>query len=348
MYRQMSLSECEKMTSSRQSYGDDAIGYVQLKREASLCVIRCKICPEHKVRQQPYSVSMVINEHEGLVQSVQCDDCPASQGCCKHAVAFLMWTHRRSEEPSCTATECYLKKSKLSKVGSTLKYMKIKDIGSGNSSLSTQEDKSVLCEFLEESKKRKLQNCQILKHQPDHEFNIIQLLSLHYLSYRFNLENDCNKFMHKLYSVFTEQNIRDVEKLTREQHKSSAWHELRYARITASKAYDVTRCTTSDGSLIATLMGAKVPDTVAMKRGRKLEDFVKTQLKKQVGEILQCGLFICQEYPMIAASPDGILNGDTVIEIKCPMSEKSCKKISFKRPSHCQVLCTSTAADAFN
>ncbi|KAJ0173001.1 hypothetical protein K1T71_011177 [Dendrolimus kikuchii] len=34
---------------------------------------------------------------------VQYHDCAASQGGCKHAVALLMWFHRRSEEPSCTS-----------------------------------------------------------------------------------------------------------------------------------------------------------------------------------------------------------------------------------------------------
>ncbi|GBP53663.1 hypothetical protein EVAR_36032_1 [Eumeta japonica] len=53
--------------SSRQSYGDDAIGYVQLKCDHTLCTVKCRMCPEHKVRQTSYSVSMVIDEKEGVV-----------------------------------------------------------------------------------------------------------------------------------------------------------------------------------------------------------------------------------------------------------------------------------------
>lgn len=52
-----------------------------------------------------------------IILSVQCQDCVASQGGCKHAIAFLMWVHRRSEEPSCTSVECYWKKFRLSRVG---------------------------------------------------------------------------------------------------------------------------------------------------------------------------------------------------------------------------------------
>lgn len=43
-----------------------------------------------------------------------------------------MWVHRRSEEPSCTSTECYWKKSKLSRVGSSLKYLTAKELSKGN------------------------------------------------------------------------------------------------------------------------------------------------------------------------------------------------------------------------
>lgn len=70
-------------------------------------------------------------------------------------------------------------------------------------------------------------------------------------------------------------------------------------------------------------MGAKTPDTHAMKRGRKLESSViktvQNILKKRVKP---CGLFLSPQYPMIAASPDGICK-DAVIEVKCPTSENT-------------------------
>ncbi|GBP91896.1 hypothetical protein EVAR_89847_1 [Eumeta japonica] len=50
------------------------------------------------------------------------------QGGCKHAIALLMWVHRRSEEPSCTEVQCYWQKSKLSRVGTTLKFISAKDL----------------------------------------------------------------------------------------------------------------------------------------------------------------------------------------------------------------------------
>ncbi|RVE52513.1 hypothetical protein evm_002907 [Chilo suppressalis] len=86
--------------SSRASYGDDAISYVQLKRDDKLCTVKCKICPEHKVHAKLYGCTLVVDEEEDIIISIQAI-LRGFKGCCKHAIAFLMWVHRRSEEPSC-------------------------------------------------------------------------------------------------------------------------------------------------------------------------------------------------------------------------------------------------------
>lgn len=69
--------------SSRESYGDQAIG-VCLKRDESLgtCIIKCKVCPEHRVRNKRYLVTLTIHEKDEKVIDVQCHDCAASSGKC--------------------------------------------------------------------------------------------------------------------------------------------------------------------------------------------------------------------------------------------------------------------------
>ncbi|GBP79461.1 hypothetical protein EVAR_48925_1 [Eumeta japonica] len=54
---------CRRL-SSRPSYGDDAISYVQLKREGNICTVKCKICPEHKVHAKLYAVTLIVDEDE--------------------------------------------------------------------------------------------------------------------------------------------------------------------------------------------------------------------------------------------------------------------------------------------
>lgn len=305
--------------SSRPSYGDDAISYVQIKRDpaTNVCTVKCKICPEHKVHAKLYTVTLIIDEEEEKVISVQCHDCIASQGGCKHAIALLMWVHRRSEEPSCTSVECYWKKSKLSRVGTTLKYITAQDLSNGSCSLPSNN--IVLHKFLQEGTKRKLQDCELLKYQPNYICDDAVNMSMHHLVLKHN-EKSCDSFLKKV--ILSEYLIKSIEELTREQHQSRLWYELRYGRITASRAYEVSRCKTTDGTLVSLIMGAKIPDTPAMKRGRMLEDEVRKTVSTKLGRKFknrECGLYISKNVPFIAGTLDGICQ-DGIIEIKCPMT----------------------------
>jgi len=67
-------------SSSRQNYGDSAIGYVCLKRENSICTVKAKVCPEHRVRNKAYSVILTVDEKIESIINVECHDCAASSG----------------------------------------------------------------------------------------------------------------------------------------------------------------------------------------------------------------------------------------------------------------------------
>ena len=47
---------------SRESYGDKAIGYVQLNRKNDICTVKGRVCPDHRVRSKAYAVTLTINE----------------------------------------------------------------------------------------------------------------------------------------------------------------------------------------------------------------------------------------------------------------------------------------------
>lgn len=86
---QLNIYHCfNYFRSARTSYGDDAVSYVQVKREGNLYTIKAKICPEHKVHAKLYGVSLVVDEQEETVKSVECHDCVTSQGGCKHTMAL--------------------------------------------------------------------------------------------------------------------------------------------------------------------------------------------------------------------------------------------------------------------
>lgn len=267
---------------------------------------------------------MIINEEDSEVISCQCLDCAASAGGCKHSVAFLMWVHRRTEEPACTSVECYWKKPILSRVGTTMKYITVEQMC--EKAVPHRPSSSELYnEFISVAKSRNITKCELLKYQNDFKHKDVMQYSLHCFLMNQSEETsaDVDKFVEVMKTNITEAEISAIEEATRNQDKSSLWYEMRYGRITASKAYQVSVCRTPEGSLIATVMGAKIPDTLAMKRGRTLEKAVR----KKVASILNkkisiCGLYVCNESPMIAASPDG-LTKDAVIEIKCPTQAKT-------------------------
>ncbi|KAF9793579.1 hypothetical protein SFRURICE_021596 [Spodoptera frugiperda] len=120
---------------------------------------------------------------------------------------------------------------------------------------------------LEEARKRKVEDCQLLKYQPTYSESETWAISMHQLTYKF--KERCHL-------------IKKVEEETREQSNSALWFELRYGRITASRAFEVSRCKTSDGTLISLILGGKIPDTPAMKRGRVLENEVRKTVESKI------------------------------------------------------------------
>lgn len=90
---------CVKATrNGRESYGDSAIGYVQLKRTHGQCTIIAACCPEQSFRSKSYRVQVEIDLTKSEIKSAVCHDCIASAGGCKHALAVLGWLHQESEK----------------------------------------------------------------------------------------------------------------------------------------------------------------------------------------------------------------------------------------------------------
>lgn len=242
-------------------------------------------------------------------------------GGCKHAIAVLAWLHRRSEDPSSTSVECYWKKSILSSVGTSLKLIKAKDIGEVHKGITTQT--SFLSSLINYSKEVGDTESQLMKYY--NEPNKFQKLSIHYLVCMVqNKPNGANEFIE-----FCKQNMQtkaceEAALETRKQSECPLWHELRYARITASKAYEAAHCKIFDGSLTDTIMGAsKVKDTHAMKRGKLLEkEVIKTVEKVKKIKICRSGLILSPLNPIMGASSDGE-SSDYTIEVKCPTSRKN-------------------------
>lgn len=64
---------------ANETYGDQAISYVELKRHGSVCTIQGHITAEHKIKKS-YSVTTIIDEKEETIISAECLDCAAAKG----------------------------------------------------------------------------------------------------------------------------------------------------------------------------------------------------------------------------------------------------------------------------
>ena len=127
----------------------------------------------------------------------------------------------------------------------------------------------------------------------------------------------------------------DLEKATRGQSESERWHAEHVGRLTSSMVHRVTKrraCTQPDilvGDIMHYRTAKKVRVGDPRAHGLRSEDqgrhaYVRHQQKMgKVVSVEQCGLFVDDDYPCIAASTDGIITehgtaGKGVLEIKCP------------------------------
>ncbi|CAH2011300.1 unnamed protein product [Acanthoscelides obtectus] len=113
-------------------------------------------------------------------------------------------------------------------------------------------------DFILEAKK-KLQHCDLIKYQDDFKHSNVMRYPLHcfIMNQPPKIQADVDNLVDIMKTTFNRAAISAIEEATRMQYKSSLWYEMRYGRITASKAHEVSVCHTPDGSLVATIMGAQ-------------------------------------------------------------------------------------------
>ncbi|GBP16408.1 hypothetical protein EVAR_9989_1 [Eumeta japonica] len=184
--------------SSRESYGDDAVGYVQLKRESNICTVKCRVCPEHKVRSKPYTVTIIVDEKNSVIISSQCHDCAASAGGCKHAVAFDVVASKKRRAVMHTGT-MLLEKVRTIQGGNNIEMY-------NNNRISQRTCFDIFrCKcfhkFVEKASVLNIRNCELLRyvqitiHEPEG-------LSMYQLVQKYK-EKCCEKFIENISVLFT-------------------------------------------------------------------------------------------------------------------------------------------------
>ncbi|XP_047031864.1 uncharacterized protein LOC124638799 [Helicoverpa zea] len=313
------------LLASREAYVDTAVGYVEVKREGNSCTVKCRVTPEHRVKYKLYQVTAVIDESVEKIITVQCNDCAASAGGCKHAICFAIWLIKRSDEPSTTSTTCYWSKPKLAGAVGDQKFILAKNIGKMKRAPDNVDMTVNIAMFSEECKRRKVTTGLILNYcgnqQPQlSDFSVFNVV-LHFIH---QADDHCyDNFKSFSATTITEDVVESIAEATKAQANSTLWHSMRQGRVTGSRIYEAIHCKTENGALVQSILGGyKVPETKAIKRGKTLEKEVLKELEQELGAIQHTGLILIS--PIIGVSPDGICK-DFVIEIKCSISDKTMK-----------------------
>jgi hypothetical protein len=164
----------------------------------------------------------------------------ASAGGCKHSLAVLGWLHRESEKKSVTEVQAYWKKSKLSRVGSTIKFVEAKALYSKKSkdSVNRLRKSSPANSFYQEvvdwsnSNTLTSQSSRSTFHyHVNEELNWCDTVDIHVLSLLYrsgNQSTNANDFFVFLKSHMTIENCQVAEKKTQDQSENKDWFRLKY------------------------------------------------------------------------------------------------------------------------
>lgn len=135
------------------------------------------------------------------------------------------------------------------------------------------------------------------------------------------------------------------------------WHQDRLGKVTASRIADVMMKSTAAGylnyraQLICERLTGQPTETfqsAAMLHGTETEPQARALYEMTMGvDVEQVGFVPHPTLPMSGASPDGLIGGDGLVEIKCPQPATHIKTLSgaaidrkYLLQMHWQMICT--------
>ncbi|XP_046331249.2 uncharacterized protein LOC124114619 [Haliotis rufescens] len=124
----------------------------------------------------------------------------------------------------------------------------------------------------------------------------------------------------------TDDQAADLESKTRKQAKCSLWHEERRWRLTASQFWTICKCTTRRNrtKLCEQIVSGRKLVCNSMRHGLQQEPkaIAKLEIACNV-HVHSCGMFVDSDLPFLAATPDGVIDSNTIVEVKCPYSARN-------------------------
>ncbi|XP_014675869.1 PREDICTED: uncharacterized protein LOC106815860 [Priapulus caudatus] len=113
----------------------------------------------------------------------------------------------------------------------------------------------------------------------------------------------------------------DIEYRTRLQNKSVEWKKERRNRMQSSRFGVIIKCVSQHAKerIAREMIDGNEFVSRATSHGNRLEPDAITCYEQLCDvKVQKCGLVISIDKPYLASSPDGLVNEDTVLEVKCP------------------------------
>lgn len=124
----------------------------------------------------------------------------------------------------------------------------------------------------------------------------------------------------------TKQEISNIEKKTRGQSKAKDWFHDREIRLTSSNFGRICKLTdrTNVKELVSSFMSPNNNiNSKALQHGLTCEKVAIERFEQENNTSTQaCGMFVSKSHPYLAASPDAIMDDETLLEVKCPFSSR--------------------------
>uniref|UniRef100_A0A2S2NPH1 YqaJ viral recombinase domain-containing protein n=1 Tax=Schizaphis graminum TaxID=13262 RepID=A0A2S2NPH1_SCHGA len=149
-------------------------------------------------------------------------------------------------------------------------------------------------------------------------------------------------FLNKL--KLTENEILYLDDKTKTQHQCDQWHLERKKRLTASLFGRLCKLreSTSRVKIANEILHKPFKGNAATRYGIEHEMIAIKQLENKINKkIVPSGLMVDLNQPFLAASPDGLIGSDSLVEIKCPASAKDMtpeEGIISKKIKSCEIL----------
>ncbi len=133
----------------------------------------------------------------------------------------------------------------------------------------------------------------------------------------------CKAFYTKYIELNSDQ-AAELEIQTQNQSLSEVWHSARQMRITASSAKCVpVRATTNPDKFMREHLFPTFRGNAATKYGSEKEATARSLLVEKGLQVSHSGIRVSLTEPWLSASPDGIVNGMELLEIKCPVPKNT-------------------------